>query len=151
MATDTHDKSSSEQGKPTVDVMERAGHHTGNPQQMDRRLFMQLSVYHCGQGIQPSAVVEAVTEGMRVQGCPVVIYADVNDPHGRLEELAQTLLADDLESTVGDLITSGKAKCKVLSTTSSWFGVTYREDRPHVVDSIRALIQSGEYPEKLWT
>ena len=52
--------------------------------------------------------------------------------------------------TVGDLITAGKAKCKVLRTTSSWFGVTYREDRPHVVESVRALIKKGEYPEQLW-
>lgn len=52
--------------------------------------------------------------------------------------------------TVGNLIKAGQAKCKVLKTTSSWFGVTYREDRPHVVDSIRALITKGEYPEKLW-
>ena len=45
----------------------------------------------------------------------------------------------------------GAATVKVLRTPASWFGVTYREDRPQVVSSIRALIDKGEYPEKLWT
>jgi len=39
---------------------------------------------------------------------------------------------------------------KVLRTNDSWFGVTYREDRPRVVESIRRLITRGDYPEKLW-
>ena len=56
-----------------------------------------------------------------------------------------------IPSTVGDLVTSGQAKVKVLRSPDSWFGVTYREDRPQVVESIRKLIAKGEYPEKLWT
>jgi hypothetical protein len=52
--------------------------------------------------------------------------------------------------TVGELVTSGQAKVKVLRSPDSWFGVTYREDRPQVVESIRKLIAKGEYPEKLW-
>lgn len=56
-----------------------------------------------------------------------------------------------IPATVGELVTSGKAKCKVLRSPDSWFGVTYREDRPAVVESIRKLIAQGQYPEKLWT
>jgi hypothetical protein len=55
-----------------------------------------------------------------------------------------------IPATVGDLVTSGQAKCKVLRSSDSWFGVTYREDRPQVVESIRQLIAQGKYPEKLW-
>ena len=51
---------------------------------------------------------------------------------------------------VNDLIVSGKATVKVLDTTAKWFGVTYAADRQGVVDKIRALIDAGEYPEKLW-
>jgi len=53
--------------------------------------------------------------------------------------------------TVGDLVNSGQAKVKVLRSPDSWFGVTYREDRPQVVESIRKLVAKGEYPEKLWS
>jgi len=55
-----------------------------------------------------------------------------------------------IPTTVGDLVTNGQAKCKVLRSPDSWFGVTYREDRPMVVESIRKLIARGDYPEKLW-
>lgn len=51
---------------------------------------------------------------------------------------------------VNELITKGTAKVKVLDTTSKWFGVTYAADRQGVVDKIQALINSGEYPQKLF-
>jgi NDP-sugar pyrophosphorylase family protein len=55
-----------------------------------------------------------------------------------------------IPNTVGDLIRDGQARVKVLRTNDSWFGVTYREDRPRVIESVRALISAGLYPEKLW-
>jgi hypothetical protein len=55
-----------------------------------------------------------------------------------------------LPSTVNALVQQGAAKVKVLETESAWFGVTYREDRPTVVDRIAKLVANGEYPESLW-
>ena len=49
------------------------------------------------------------------------------------------------------LIKAGRARMKVLSSTSAWFGITYREDKPLVVENIRRLVQQGVYPERLWT
>ncbi len=54
-----------------------------------------------------------------------------------------------IPTVVDSLIRSNKADCSVLRTTSHWFGVTYPEDKPHVVASIRKLIESGEYPADL--
>lgn len=51
---------------------------------------------------------------------------------------------------VDELIHEGKADCKVLPTESSWFGVTYREDKPFVMAEIKKLVDSGEYPPKLF-
>ena len=51
---------------------------------------------------------------------------------------------------VNDLIRSKKATLKVLDTTSVWFGVTYSEDRPGVVERFASLAASGEYPSKLF-
>lgn len=51
---------------------------------------------------------------------------------------------------VNKLITEETARVKVLDTTSKWFGVTYAADRQGVVDKIRALVDAGEYPEKLF-
>ncbi|RHJ85363.1 nucleotidyltransferase [Parabacteroides sp. AM08-6] len=51
---------------------------------------------------------------------------------------------------VNELITKGIASVKVLDTTSKWFGVTYAADRQGVVDKIQALVDAGEYPNKLF-
>ena len=55
-----------------------------------------------------------------------------------------------IPTLVNDMIRSGKATCKVLDTTSKWFGVTYAEDRPQVVMKINNLVREGVYPEKLF-
>jgi NDP-sugar pyrophosphorylase family protein len=55
-----------------------------------------------------------------------------------------------IPTTMNDLVSAGKARVKVLPAEGSWFGVTYREDRPRVVEDIRALVAAGAYPEKLW-
>ncbi len=50
-----------------------------------------------------------------------------------------------LPSMVSELIDNGKAKVKVLTTPDKWIGVTYREDKPVVVASIRKLVEAGAY------
>lgn len=54
-----------------------------------------------------------------------------------------------LPSIIDGLIKEGKATVKVLPTNDKWFGVTYKEDAPVVIDSIKKLVASGLYPEKL--
>lgn len=51
---------------------------------------------------------------------------------------------------VNQLIVTGKARVKMLDTTSQWFGVTYAEDRAEVVAKINALVEAGEYPARLF-
>jgi len=55
-----------------------------------------------------------------------------------------------IPSAVNTLLVEKSAKVKVLRTTDSWFGMTYREDRPRVTDNIKKLVTAGVYPEKLW-
>jgi NDP-sugar pyrophosphorylase family protein len=54
-----------------------------------------------------------------------------------------------IPAAVNDLVRVGRARVKVLRTPDPWFGVTYREDRPFVVEGIRKLIACGDYPGKL--
>jgi hypothetical protein len=54
-----------------------------------------------------------------------------------------------IPTVVDHLIHAGHAQCPVLRTTSSWFGVTYPEDKPFVVESIAKLIESADYPSPL--
>ena len=54
-----------------------------------------------------------------------------------------------IPSAVNEIVQAKRARVKVLRTPDSWFGVTYREDRPFVVNGIRELIACGKYPENL--
>lgn len=72
--------------------------------------------------------------------------------HAFLEHSGNELKSEHyVPAAVNELVSSGKARVKVLRTNDAWFGVTYREDRPRVVDSIAALVQKGKYPDRLWT
>ena len=55
-----------------------------------------------------------------------------------------------IPSVVNDLIEKNIEKVQVLKTKSTWFGVTYIEDKPFVKNQIKELIQAGIYPEKLF-
>lgn len=55
-----------------------------------------------------------------------------------------------LPTIVDKLIKSKKATVTVLETQDKWFGVTYKEDKPIVVDSIQKLISEEKYPSKLY-
>ena len=47
---------------------------------------------------------------------------------------------------VDQLIQSGDLSVTVLPTPAIWFGVTYKEDRPHVVSALADLHAQGVYP-----
>lgn len=55
-----------------------------------------------------------------------------------------------LPTIVGDLVEEGKAEVTVLTSSDKWFGVTYKEDKQVVVDSIAKLVEEGVYPRKLF-
>ena len=56
-----------------------------------------------------------------------------------------------IPTIITDLILTKRAKIKVLESTDQWFGVTYQQDRPFVVESITGLVNKKVYPEKLWS
>jgi hypothetical protein len=55
-----------------------------------------------------------------------------------------------LPFVVDNLIQSGIKDAKVLVAEDKWYGVTYKEDKEPVQQAIRAKVDSGFYPEKLW-
>jgi len=75
------------------------------------------------------------------------------------EPLFVDFLKDNLENLKSEfyiplavdlLIKSNKAKVKVLQSHDRWFGVTYKEDKPLVVEKLSQLHREGIYPGKLW-
>lgn len=55
-----------------------------------------------------------------------------------------------LPEVVGNMLREKRATVKVLKTRDKWFGVTYKEDKEEVVNSINNLIEAGKYPTKLF-
>jgi len=55
-----------------------------------------------------------------------------------------------LPVSVSELLESGKASIKVLSSADRWFGVTYAADKPYVVAALKAMTDEGKYPDGLW-
>ncbi|MEJ6720006.1 MAG: NTP transferase domain-containing protein [Akkermansiaceae bacterium] len=106
-----------------------------------------------GRGLDGNAclVDEEVVVSMNLWAFPVSFLTELMDhfsnflaEHGT-EEKSECYIP----SVVDDLVNRDLADCHVLETSSSWFGVTYPADKPHVVESIKALIDSGQYPSPL--
>ena len=55
-----------------------------------------------------------------------------------------------LPLVVSELLAEGKATVKLLHSTDKWYGVTYREDKPVVVNAIAQKTADGLYPADLW-
>lgn len=55
-----------------------------------------------------------------------------------------------LPFVVDSLLREGKAAVQVLNSKDRWFGVTYKEDKPVVMNAIAKLKEQGVYPERLW-
>jgi NDP-sugar pyrophosphorylase family protein len=56
-----------------------------------------------------------------------------------------------IPEAVATCIRTGKARVRVIPAGNRWFGVTYREDRPSVVQAVADLHADGEYPTPLWS
>lgn len=63
-----------------------------------------------------------------------------------MEQKAEYLLPIFIDT----LLQKEKGKVKVLPTSDQWFGVTYQEDKPAVVEAIHRLMEQGEYQTPLF-
>ncbi|MBN2861832.1 MAG: NTP transferase domain-containing protein [Bacteroidales bacterium] len=56
----------------------------------------------------------------------------------------------DIPTSLDKFVKSGAIRIKVLMSNERWFGVTYREDKPYVVESIKKIIRKGIYPARIY-
>ena len=69
-------------GEAPLDVRERGAQRDGQPQLLDRRLFMQLLVLDCRAEPGAAASAQKLAAQLRAANVGSVIYEDVNDPFG---------------------------------------------------------------------
>lgn len=55
-----------------------------------------------------------------------------------------------LPFVVDELLKENKAEVTVLKSPDRWYGVTYKEDKPVVVEAIKNMKAAGLYPEGNW-
>ncbi len=55
-----------------------------------------------------------------------------------------------IPTMVNKVINDGTVSLRVLRSAAQWHGVTYKEDKPALMQAIRDMIAEGRYPEKLW-
>ncbi len=55
-----------------------------------------------------------------------------------------------LPVAASDIVKNGEGRIKFFTSSESWFGMTYPEDREIVKQEIAKKIAGGYYPEKLW-
>lgn len=55
-----------------------------------------------------------------------------------------------LPNDVGRLIDDKILNVRILETPDRWYGVTYQDDKPLVLETFSRLQKDGSYPEKLW-
>ncbi len=56
----------------------------------------------------------------------------------------------DIPTSIDRFVKSGQIKIQVLMSNEQWFGVTYREDKPYVVENILKMVEQGIYPHSLY-
>lgn len=55
-----------------------------------------------------------------------------------------------LPAAVSEMIARREAAVRVLPAEGTWFGVTYREDKPRVQAALAGLVRAGAYPKELF-
>lgn len=113
--------------------------------------------YNGGAGVEKDGVVTPIDANSHVSMNMWGFKADFLEVLDKgFTEFLKGLKEDDIKSeyllpgVVDTLIKENAAKVTVIETQDKWFGVTYKEDKQSVVDSIKKLIEQGAYPEKLY-
>ena len=55
-----------------------------------------------------------------------------------------------IPTAMGTLVKNKVCTVRMLSSKDQWFGVTYKEDKPGVVERIQKMKDAGIYPDRLW-
>ncbi len=108
-------------------------------------------IYGIGLDGQRREVAENAVASMNFWGFGHEFFAQIEDHFTAFLKAHGNEMKSEcyIPTLVDELIRDGKADCKVLETSSSWFGVTYPDDKPFVVENIRKLIAAGDYPSPL--
>lgn len=112
------------------------------------------AAYTEDDGATWTEIPEGSTVSMNMWGFSKSILQELKDRFPKFldENLDKNPLKCEyfLPSVVNELLAEQKATVEVLKSLDKWYGVTYKEDKEYVVNAIKALKDSGLYPQHLW-
>jgi chlorite dismutase len=131
-----------------LDLSERGGLKDGQPQRSDERLFMQLLAFgDCADSRAAAAHMAGAAEA-------VIVYEDLNDPHG-IAVLSVSASPDVFISEVRPRLTTGPMAGLTLKPGYSMFGRTYSigyepDLREVLRERPRRTVTNPEWPWAIW-
>lgn len=138
-----------------IDVWERTKGHGGQPvQAMNRRLFMQLVSYECGEGLDPARAVANLGGALDDNGASAVIYADVNNPRG-IAALSWSEDPTDFVTKVRPAFShpslNALRSLPSLTMIGRTYSTGYESDLAYwLIDRPRETVRNVEWPWAVW-
>ena len=89
---------------------------------------------------------------MNMWGFTPILFDYLSEKFDEFLQKEKTELKSEflIPNVINDLIQTDRESVHVLRSDSSWFGITYKEDKLYVVDEIQKLIDEGVYPQELF-
>lgn len=109
---------------PSLDIRERGAERDGQPQRLDRRLFMQLSAFECSADVSPSEATSALAEVLGSLPIQSMVYHDVQHPRG-LAVLAWTEHPSELVEVLRPALSTGPLRNLRARPELGMLGRTY--------------------------
>lgn len=127
--------------------------HNGNLAAINERINISMKdgKIICNDGLEPKELSINTKVSMNFWCFDVSYFGYTQKQFAEfLRQYGKEIKSEFFIPLVADRFIKEGGKVEIIPTTSSWFGVTYKEDAPFVEQSLRQLIKVGEYPENLW-
>lgn len=106
----------------------------------------------CSNGNGEKVEVKEGLASMNFWGFSPNLFREMHDQFKAFLTSTSDLTKDEFQipTVIDKMIKDGKITVSVLHSSAKWFGVTYREDRPIVVNKLKEFVNEGKYKSPLW-
>lgn len=106
----------------------------------------------CSNGNSETAEVTEGLASMNFWGFSQNLFAEMHEQFIAFLNSTNNLSKDEFQipSVIDKMIHDGKITVSVLHSSAKWFGVTYKEDRPIVVEKLKKFVNQRKYQSPLW-
>jgi len=141
-------------GAERIEVNERGAERDGIPQVLERRLFMQLTVYESDKTLGPADTLRNLGLALKRHNVPSVVYEDVNNPHGLgvLSWSEEPLdFATKLRPVFGDPEASGLNLVREFTMLGRTYSTGYETDLEYwLLRRPRETVLNEAWPWAVW-